>query len=242
MKIATVISACEYPDLVTQAVDSALRQTRPSDGVFVVVDGKSVQEYRMNLYPYGWQVQSIVFPENRGVSAVRNKGCEVAQKRGYDAVYLLDEDDLLTPYAVERMERAAELCPDYGIFYPDRATFGAHISYDQAPEFNPKTLQNGNYIISSVLMRLSAWEAVKAHNGQGFDESLHHLGLRWEDYLFFIEAFLCGVKLCHVGGMAMTQVRVGRNLGSAIANATTERWQAYTKEKLNTIYGQKTKT
>ena len=86
-----------------------------------------------------------------------------------DAVYLLDEDDKLTPYAVERMEHAAELVPEAGIYYPDRSTFGLYVSYDQAIEFNPKILKERPYIISSVLMRQEAFLAVKRANGQGFD-------------------------------------------------------------------------
>lgn len=239
MKIAVVIPACEYPQLLPNALLSVEKQTRKADNIFVTIDGKSMQEYFSVLMPYGDHVHPIVFQENRGVSAARNRGIELAALQKHDAVYLLDEDDKMSPYAIQRMEVAAKLLPEYGIFYPDRATFGSHISYDQAPEFNPQTLQNGNYIISSVLMRISAWQAVRDRNGQGFDESLHKLGLRWEDYLFFIEAFLCGVKFCHVGGMAMTQVRVGQNLGTNIANATVDRWREYVDEKLKTIYGKK---
>lgn len=237
MKIAVVIPACEYPQFITEALDSVLNQTRSADFIIVVIDGKNIGEYEHILEDYSPRslqccILKIVLPTNMGVSAARNWGIDAAILQGMDAIYLLDEDDLLTPYAIERMEHAAMLVPAAGIYYPDRSTFGLHVSYDQAPEFDPQLLQKGPYIISSVLLRREAWESVKDANGQGFDETLHELGLRWEDYLFFLEALRCGVRFCHVGGMAMTRVRIHNNLGSEIANATVDRWRKYAEEKL----------
>ena len=238
MKIAVVIPACEYPALLPQALDSVLQQSRQADDIIVVVDGKSIEEYIDVLRPFEKMCSPVIFAKNVGVSAARNAGISKAIKEGNDAVYLLDEDDTLTSYAIERMERAAEWMPECEIFYSDRCTTGTHVSYEQTPEFDMQLLYKKPYIISSVLMRAQAWEAVKAMNGQGFDEVLHEKGLRWEDYLFFLEAYHCGVKFCHVGGMAMTLVRLHNNLGSNIANATIEEWKLYANEKMRTLYGE----
>ncbi|WP_400997730.1 glycosyltransferase family 2 protein [Agromyces sp. GXQ0307] len=94
---ALVIPTYRRPDLVLQAVDSALRQTRPFDQLIVVPDGlddpaiDALSESPVDVVPI----------EKAGVAAARNAGRTQART---DWVCFLDDDDLLHPDYLARVE------------------------------------------------------------------------------------------------------------------------------------------
>ncbi|MGW9183387.1 glycosyltransferase family 2 protein [Agromyces sp. NPDC055661] len=100
-----VIPTHRRPELVLQAVDSALRQIRPFDRVIVVPDGlddpaiEALAGVPVELVP-------IV---HAGVAAARNAGLARATT---DWVCFLDDDDLLHPDYLARVEQAVEVVPE----------------------------------------------------------------------------------------------------------------------------------
>ena len=56
--------------------------------------------------------------ENLGFSKPNNLGFEYAIKKGYDYVYLLNQDAWLEPGALEKLVAAAEAHPEYGVLSP----------------------------------------------------------------------------------------------------------------------------
>ena len=66
-------------------------------------------------YPQAKLVRSA---ENLGFSIPNNKGMEYALQKGYDYVYLLNQDAWLEPGALEKLVAAAEAHPEYGVLSP----------------------------------------------------------------------------------------------------------------------------
>ena len=86
-------------------------------------------------------------------------------------------------------------------------------------------------------MKPKVWEAVRKANGTGFDEELVKQGMRWEDYLFWLEAAALGFKFAPVGTGGLVRVRRHGGSGSEIANSTIPQWRAYVGEKMQRLYG-----
>lgn len=106
---ALIIPTYRRPEFVTQAVESALRQSRPFDQIVVVPDGTEdpaiacLQRLPIELHPIA----------HAGVAAARNAG--LAQVRT-EWVCFLDDDDLLHPAYLSDLESAIRTAPDAGAF------------------------------------------------------------------------------------------------------------------------------
>jgi hypothetical protein len=93
---ASVVIPCfNYGRFLGDAVESALRQSRPPLEVIVVDDG-STDDTRTVLSGFGDRVQAV-YKTNGGHASAFNAGCFRAQG---DAVFLLDADDELRPEAL----------------------------------------------------------------------------------------------------------------------------------------------
>jgi glycosyltransferase involved in cell wall biosynthesis len=95
-RFSIVITVFNRPDLVRQAVDSALAQGF-ADREIVVVDDSSTDNTPEVLKSYGKEI--------RVVTTVANQGCEMAYRTGVEAstgdyLVFLDSDDLLYPWAL----------------------------------------------------------------------------------------------------------------------------------------------
>ena len=101
---AIVITCYNYSHYVGQAIESALRQTRPADEIIVLDDG-STDNSRNVISGYGGRI-SPVFQANQGYKAAINRGFAQTQS---DIVLFLDADDMLHPTALEKVEKA--WCP-----------------------------------------------------------------------------------------------------------------------------------
>ena len=91
-----IVNNLNYEAFLREAIDSALRQTRPALEVIVVDDG-STDGSREIISAYGQQVKAV-FKENGGQGSAFNAGFR--ESRG-DVIFFLDADDLLAPTAVE---------------------------------------------------------------------------------------------------------------------------------------------
>lgn len=83
-----------------------------------VVDNDSTDgsaDYVASHFPQAKLVRSA---ENLGFSKANNLGFEWALKKGYDYVYLLNQDAWLAPGALEALVAAAEAHPDYAVLSP----------------------------------------------------------------------------------------------------------------------------
>ncbi|MDF0578886.1 glycosyltransferase family 2 protein [Bradyrhizobium yuanmingense] len=98
--ISIVISCYNYEEYVSNAIDSALAQTRPADEIIVLDDG-STDGSRLVISRYGSQIRSI-FKENEGFITTVNRGYAEAEGT---VVLFLDADDALYPEALEEIAK-----------------------------------------------------------------------------------------------------------------------------------------
>jgi glycosyltransferase involved in cell wall biosynthesis len=101
LAIDVVISNHDYGGFVTDAIESARRQSHPDVNVIVVDDG-STDDSRQKLADYDGAVE-IVLKKNGGQASALNAGLELCKG---DAVIFLDADDVLKPNATARVAAA----------------------------------------------------------------------------------------------------------------------------------------
>jgi len=240
-RIAVVIPMHSYPQYRAVAVRSVVQQTVLPDLLICVPNGipgeDKVQVLRgiAEGMEHSRDIAIIIEHLNStgNVAAARNAGFQIALQNGCDFVIPLDEDDKLNHDYVERMLLASTKMPEYGILYPDWIKFGSWTGYVRVPEYSLRVLKERPFIISTSFISVSAWEAVWAYNHVGYDEELVRRGLRWEDYLFYLEAGSLGVDMARVG-LALVRVRGGGE-GSVTANATVQEWMLYANEQLEPL-------
>jgi glycosyltransferase involved in cell wall biosynthesis len=92
--ISVVIPTINRPQLVTEAVDSALRQSLREIEVIVVVDGPDEETLRALRLIHDPRLRVLTRPENVGVGGARNAGIDDARGRW---IALLDDDDEWIP-------------------------------------------------------------------------------------------------------------------------------------------------
>jgi glycosyltransferase involved in cell wall biosynthesis len=101
LAVDIVVNNHDYGAFVTDAVETALRQSHPNVEVIVVDDG-STDDSRRRLRAYEDAVE-VVLKENGGQASALNAGLE--RCRG-DVVIFLDADDLLKPHAAAQAAAA----------------------------------------------------------------------------------------------------------------------------------------
>ncbi|WP_448006671.1 glycosyltransferase family 2 protein [Agromyces bauzanensis] len=128
---ALVIPTHRRPEFVVQAVESALRQTRPFDQLIVVPDGVGDPAVAA-LDGVPVEVEPI---ERAGVAAARNAGLDRAWT---DWVCFLDDDDLLHPDYLARVEAEVLAAPEIGAMNATYWSFATEAGPDD--EFSASTL------------------------------------------------------------------------------------------------------
>lgn len=114
--VSVIVPTYNRGDLVTQAVDSLLRQTVPPDEIIVVDDG-STDHTRAALEPFMARIRYI-HQENGGLAAARNRG--IRESRG-ELLAFLDSDDLWEPRMLEAALETFRRHPEAGaVFTADR--------------------------------------------------------------------------------------------------------------------------
>ena len=119
---SAVITNYNYRDFVSQAVDSALSQTRPPLEVLVVDDGSTDGSGDLLEQGHGSDPRvRLIRRENGGQLAAFATG--VRQARG-DVVAFLDADDLWEPEYLAQVGRVYAGFPDVGFVYTNMRYFG----------------------------------------------------------------------------------------------------------------------
>jgi glycosyltransferase involved in cell wall biosynthesis len=112
--VSVIIPTYNRARFVAEAVASTLAQTWPPNEVIVVDDG-STDDTQHVLAQFGPPVVVVRQP-NRGVSAARNRGMEIASS---EVILFLDSDDLLLPHCIARSLETLDDHPDVDVVYSD---------------------------------------------------------------------------------------------------------------------------
>lgn|SRR5574341_198431 len=114
LSVAVIIPTYNRADLVGEAIDSCLGQTRVPDQIIVVDDG-STDHTQEVLATYGTQI-TMIRQSNKGLSAARNAGLRAVTA---DLIALLDSDDTLLPESIALRAHVLETQPEVGVVYSD---------------------------------------------------------------------------------------------------------------------------
>ena len=238
-RLGVAVICHSYPQHAAEALWSVQEQTKtPWDGVIVLdcPEQDKMESYSKIVAGFaGWN--TIVHVKNRGVSAARNTAIEGLKKCGCNWYICLDEDDVLNRRCIERVYQAHQAASQIGGWYWDFVIFGHERNYFRAPEYDLQRLVASPFIMSAAAVRIAVWEQVKEHNGTGYDVELTEQGLRWEDYLFYLEAALLGTQFGRIGAGALLRARRHEESGTSVANQTQDQWKEYAARKLEALYG-----
>ncbi|MBL8163903.1 MAG: glycosyltransferase family 2 protein [Anaerolineae bacterium] len=110
--ISVVIPTYNRADLVREAIDSLLTQTRPAQQIIVIDDGSS-DETPQILKNYGEKI-CIIQQANAGLAKARNAGLRSVTG---DFIAFLDSDDWLPPTSLERRAAVLDAQPEIAAAY-----------------------------------------------------------------------------------------------------------------------------
>ena len=183
--IAVIIPCFNLGRFVAEAIETALRQSRPALEVVIVDDGSTDLYTRERLASLPYSRTRVLRTANRGLSAARNHGV-----RATTAEYLvtLDADDRLDPEYLSRTAGILDADPEIGFVSTAIRAFGAaHYTW------TPPACTLTNWLVwgaghPASMFRRSVWTAVG-----GFDESPAIQG-RCEDRDFWISAMELGFR------------------------------------------------
>lgn len=116
-RVSVVITSYNQKDYLIEAVESALRQSRPVHEIIVADDGStdgSVEVIRGFQNDSPERITGVLNPRNQGIPGNRNSGLDSVTG---DYVCILDGDDRFLPDNCERMLAALEEAPDCRCVY-----------------------------------------------------------------------------------------------------------------------------
>ncbi len=125
----------------------------------------------------------VVFPENVGVAAARNRGLELAEGK---YILFLDADDLLAPDYMEQAVAALEADPSLTVVYGKATRFGTETSWD-LPPFSMDTMLASNCLYISCFFRKEILRCAQDERQVAFDPSFTTGYEDWDFWLTLLE-------------------------------------------------------
>ena len=148
MKISVVIPAHNRPDLLLEAVESIAAQTHLNWEAVIVDDGSSpaipLDQLKVHL---GRNAIFLRHDKPCGVACAKNAGIKAATG---EIITLLDDDDLLAPTALEKIDEAFTSRPDLDCLFLAVEPFGPYAK-------NPA--ENRKKAIDKILQRVCPTES-----------------------------------------------------------------------------------
>lgn len=190
--VVVVIPIFRHSVLLSEAIDSVLDQRA---GVFIrivlVNDGCPHHETDQVCRDYALACPdriTYLHKANGGLSDARNHGIRYALAAwpGLEAVYMLDADNRLQPYALGNALTALRQNPDAGWIYPNIDMFGLRWSGDYGGDYSVLIHTMMNICEAGSLIRRAVFDA-----GVFFDTSFKS---GFEDWDFFLTAAKAGFR------------------------------------------------
>jgi GT2 family glycosyltransferase len=120
--VSVVVPTYNRAYCLARTLDSILCQTHSDFEVILVDDGSTDDTRGMVRSGYGQDARiKYDYQENRGVSAARNRGFQLAQG---NYVALLDSDDTWEPWKLQLQLACLRHCPEIGMVWTDMVAIG----------------------------------------------------------------------------------------------------------------------
>jgi glycosyltransferase involved in cell wall biosynthesis len=170
MKISVVIPAHNRPDLLLEAIGSIVAQTHLNWEVVIVDDGSSpaipLDQLKSHL---GGNAIFLRHDKSRGVACAKNAGIKAATG---EIITLLDDDDLLSPSALARIDEAFTSRPDLDCLFLGVEPFGPYAT-------NPA--ESRKKAIDKIIQRVCPTESngLYLFDNNLFSELLYSVPIDW---------------------------------------------------------------
>lgn len=181
--VSIIIPNYNYSRYIGEAIESALRQSKPPLEIIVVDDGSSDDSVdKIKQYPV-----KLIEQKHEGVIAAKNIGCSIAKG---SFILFLDADDILRKDALKEYLAAYEKDKEAAFYYSDMNYFGTINGRYKSIRFNKKVLRELNYIHNSALLKREAFLMAGGYHlsmARGYED--------WDLYLSFAEMGFRGVYI-----------------------------------------------
>lgn len=158
MKLSLIIPVYKSQDWICRCLDSILcsDSNTISYEIICIVDGSpDNSEYLIRKYQDNYHNINIHIQENRGVSAARNKGIELAKG---EFITFIDSDDTLFPGSLSKLiNNLGENCSNIGVC---RSFINSKECYPWIKLFNNKDVITPKQMIAQGYDRGSVWGCV----------------------------------------------------------------------------------
>lgn len=167
--VSVIVPTYNRADLLPEALDSLLAQTRPPEEI-IVVDDCSTDATGAVLERYGTRIRAIRRENNAGKPAALNFAIPQA---GGSHIWIFDDDDVALPEALQAHVDYLSSHPDIDFSYSDKYVYrdGGDIwnraawHLDRLPRFPPeafliRTMESMNTLMQGMLIPASCYRAV----------------------------------------------------------------------------------
>jgi glycosyltransferase involved in cell wall biosynthesis len=211
-RVAVVVCSFDQGDLIREAVDSVLAQTRPPEAIVVVDDGSTDPHSLSVLNGIEKRGVRVIRQPNRGVSAARNAGIAAV---GTELVAVLDGDDRYHPEYLARV--VAEFSDEDTVAASSWITmFGAAHGVVRPAGGSITNFLAKNSCPAAVVVRRKVWAAVG-----GYAEDMRE---GFEDWDFFLRVLTPGGR---IGIVPAPLIEYRTDPGSANVASMTHRLRLY---------------
>jgi GT2 family glycosyltransferase len=107
--IAAVVPTHNRKDLLRRSIARLLGQSRPLDGIIVVDNGSTDTTLDM-LHSDFPDITVLALPENTGPAGGYARGLKMAYQKGYDWIWIVNDDAIPRQDALEELFAAMEVC------------------------------------------------------------------------------------------------------------------------------------
>jgi glycosyltransferase involved in cell wall biosynthesis len=221
VRVSIVIATYKRKALLEEALASIASQTMQSHEVIVIDDAsgdgtKEMLERRSAADP---RIRFEILQENKGATAARNRGIELATG---EWVLVWDSDDLLDPNALETLLAVAAEHPDHVVVSAPTRIMRAHVPVQTRSfptgdvEYEDVLCRMLPYNVKVRLVRRDAWEGVR-YISKNVD-FLVNIWLRRKGGWYHLDQELGTVRMEH-DAPSLTTARKTPNLSLSIERA-----------------------
>lgn len=223
-QVSVVIPTHNRAALVTEAIESVLRQSIQVHEIIVIDDG-STDSTQKRVSAYGAPV-ILLTQQHAGAGAARNRGLERATG---DWIALLDSDDVWESTKLQEQLRYADEHPDCGLVHMGYYEYGKR---KVAVRLSSRFL-NEQYDVQNLLFAKDWICTSSVLFRRSIPVRFHEWALRSQDVIFFADLMRQGIRFGYIDkplvGYRLHSGSVNRQPGSQALGASCQwRWVAET--------------